>query len=65
MSLQELEKAIAGLPPEELAQFAIWFDEYRADKWDERIEADIKAGRLDQLARQADADFEAGNCNPL
>lgn len=65
MSLDELEAAVAQLPAEELAAFAEWFDEYLADAWDRRIEADIQAGRLDEAGRRADADFEAGRCRPL
>lgn len=65
MSLQELEAAITRLPAEELTAFAQWFEEYLADAWDRRIEADIKAGRLDEAGRKADADFEAGRCKPL
>lgn len=65
MSLQELETAIAQLPAEELTAFAQWFEEYLADVWDRRIEADIKAGRLDEAGRRADAEFEAGRCKPL
>lgn len=65
MSLQELEAAITQLPEEELTAFARWFEEYLADAWDRRIEADIKAGRLDEAGRKADADFEAGRCKPL
>ena len=65
MSLQELETAIAQLPEEQLTAFARWFEEYLADVWDRRIEADIKAGRLDEAGRRADADFEAGRCKPL
>jgi hypothetical protein len=33
--------------------------------WDHQIEADIRAGRLDEAGRRADADFEAGRCKPL
>jgi len=65
MSLPELEEAVAGLPEDELAAFARWFDEFQADAWDRRIEADIHAGRLDEAGRKADADFEAGRCTPL
>lgn len=65
MSLQELESAITRLPPAELATFAQWFEEYLADAWDRRIEADINAGRLDEAGRKANADFEAGRCTPL
>jgi hypothetical protein len=65
MSLQELEAAVASLPAEELTAFARWFEEYMADEWDRRIEADAAAGRLDEAGRKADADFEAGRCTPL
>jgi hypothetical protein len=65
MGLNELESSVAQLPPEELAAFAQWFEEYWADVWDRRIEADIQAGRLEKAGKQADADFEAGRCTPL
>ena len=65
MSLHELETAVTHLPVPELTAFAQWFEEYLADAWDRRIEEDIRAGRLDKAGRQADADFEAGRCNPL
>jgi hypothetical protein len=65
MSLQELESAVTRLPATELATFAQWFEEFLADAWDRRIEADIQAGRLDEAGRRADADFEAGRCTPL
>jgi hypothetical protein len=65
MSLQELEAEISRLPESEFAVFARWFDEYRADAWDRRIEEDIQAGRLDEAGRRADAEFQAGKCTPL
>jgi len=65
MSLQELEAAVSQLPAAELNLFAQWFEEYLAGIWDRRIESDIKAGRLDDAGRRADADFDAGRCKPL
>jgi hypothetical protein len=65
MSLRELESAVSQLPADELTAFARWFEEYLADAWDRRIEEDIKAGRLDEAGRRADADFDAGRCRPL
>lgn len=65
MSVQELSDAVTRLPDDELDAFARWFEEYRADLWDRRIEADIAAGRLDEAGKRADADFEAGRCTPL
>jgi len=65
MSLQELEKAVAGLTAPELNAFSQWFEEFLADAWDKQIEADSKAGRLDAAAKQADDDFDAGRCTTL
>ena len=65
MSIQELENAIRELSLEEFARLANWIDEYRAEQWDRRIEADIRAGRLDAAGLRADEDFDAGRCTPL
>jgi len=65
MSLDELESAVSRLGEVELTAFARWFEEYLADAWDRRLEADVKAGRLEDAGRRADADFEAGRCKPL
>ena len=61
----QLEKAVSELPPNELAKFTTWFEEFLADQWDRQIEADAAAGKLDHLAREADEDFEAGRCTEL
>lgn len=65
MSLKQLETAVTGLTPADLAAFARWFEEYLEDEWDRQIEADVAAGKLDKAGRQAEADFEAGCCSPL
>ena len=65
MSVKELQSAVSSLPPEELDRFSRWFEEFLADQWDRRIEADILAGRLDAAGRRADEEFEAGRCTPL
>ena len=65
MSVQEIETAIAKLSPDQLAALGEWFDEYRADEWDRQIEADAKAGRLDALISEAQADIAAGRIRPL
>jgi hypothetical protein len=58
--VEQLEKRIQGLSPEELAQFRAWFFDFDAHAWDQQIEADSKAGRLDSLVSEARADYEAG-----
>ena len=65
MNLQELEASVEQLPPRELEAFSKWFDEFLAEAWDRRIEADIAAGRLDAAGQLADEDFVAGRCTPL
>ena len=53
------------LSPDQLAALGEWFDAYRADEWDRQIEADAKAGRLDALISEAQADIAAGRIRPL
>ncbi len=65
MSLAELENAVATLPPEKLSEFSTWFEEFLADQWDKKFDADVVAGKLDHLAAKADADFESGRCTAL
>ncbi len=65
MSVEELQTAVSDLPADEFAKFSQWFEEYLADRWDRKIEADILAGRLDAAGRRADEDFEAGRCTPM
>ena len=64
MSAIELEKAVEQLPPEQLAKFTSWFEEFIADQWDRRLESDISAGKLDAIARTAELAFESGQCRP-
>ncbi len=65
MSVKEIETAIAKLSADDLAQLAIWFEEFHAKAWDAQWEADVKARRLDEPARQARKDLAAGKCTPL
>ena len=63
--LEDIEKAVAELPADQLAKFRVWFEEFEAIHFDQRIEQDAKRGRLDQLAEQALADFRAGRAREL
>ncbi|MER8696526.1 hypothetical protein NKI77_26425 [Mesorhizobium opportunistum] len=63
--LEQIEKSVAELSPEELKAFAAWFEALQADMWDRQMEADAKAGRLDRLAEQALSDHRAGRTRPL
>ena len=65
LNLMEIEAAVTRLPAGELLQFTQWFEEYIADQWDRRIEADSLAGRFAAASQRAEAEFEAGRCKPL
>ncbi|WP_292418844.1 hypothetical protein [Mesorhizobium sp.] len=58
--LEQIEKSVAELSPEELKAFAAWFETLQADLWNKQIEADAKAGRLDKLVAEARAEIAAG-----
>ncbi len=53
MSIEDLEKAVAGLPPDQYAEFRTWFEAFEADRFDRKIERDAQAGKLDRLADAA------------
>jgi len=60
MSIEDLENAVSKLPPDQLAKFRDWFEAFDAARFDQKIERDAKAGKLDALAEQALADFRQG-----
>jgi len=64
-TLEDIEKALTELPADQLAEFRAWFEAFEAARFDERIDRDAKAGRLDRLAEQALADFRAGRAREL
>jgi hypothetical protein len=63
--LEKIEQEIAALDPKDVRKLADWLDAYKAELWDRQIEADAKAGKLDQLAEQALADHRAGRTRHL
>jgi hypothetical protein len=65
MSVEELEKAVAKLPPEQFASFREWFESFVANEWDRQIERDAKIGKLDKLFDEALDDYRKGNFRKL
>lgn len=59
-TVEEIEKAIAHLPPQDVQALAAWFDEYREQLWDARIQADARSGKLDFLIAEARRERAAG-----
>jgi hypothetical protein len=65
MTIEDLEKAVAKLPPDELARFRAWFEEFDAARFDQKIERDAKSGALERLAEQALDDVRKGRVREL
>ncbi len=64
-TVKQIEAEILKLSPEELSQLAGWVLDLDEQRWDEQIEQDIVAGKLDFLAQEALAEFQIGNCRTL
>jgi len=65
MTIEDIEKAVATLPPDQFAQFRAWFEQFDAGRFDQKIERDAKAGKLDRLADEAVDDFRRGRAREL
>jgi len=42
-TLEEIEKAVTKLTPEQIAKFRAWFEEFQERAFDEQIERDVEA----------------------
>jgi len=63
--VEKLEREVRSLSAEDLAAFREWFAAFDAVAWDQQLERDVKAGRLDALADAALADHRAGRSQKL
>lgn len=63
--LEQIEKSVSELNPDDLQAFAAWFDELQATRWDVQFAQDAKSGALDALAETAIAEFQAGRSRSL
>ncbi len=65
MTIEDIEKAVSKLPPDQLARFRAWFEEFEAARFDRKIERDATSGKLDRLADEAVADYRKGRAREL
>jgi len=64
--IEEIERAIGTLTPDELEELRLWLDEYAGPRpLDRRIEADLAAGRLDKAVRGALDEEKDGRVRPV
>jgi hypothetical protein len=65
MSIEDIEKAVAKLPPDQFARFRDWFEAFDAARFDQKIERDAKAGKLVRLAEEVVGDYRKGRAREL
>ena len=58
--LEQIEKSILELSPDELKAFTEWFEEMMEKSFDDAIERDAGSGKLDALMDQAILEHRSG-----
>jgi hypothetical protein len=64
-TVEEITAAIEQLPADEVSRLRAWLADYSERLWDEQIERDERAGRLDALIDRALEEHRAGRTRPL
>ncbi len=64
-AIEVIANDVEKLSPKELAKFRNWFLSFDSDVWDGQIEADAAAGKLDVLAEDAIAEYNAGKAREI
>jgi hypothetical protein len=58
--VEEIEAAIDGLPPEEYRRIVQWFRVREQKRWDDQLDSDSSAGKLDFLFDEAESESAKG-----
>ena len=64
-TVEKITAAIEKLPADQVARVRAWLADYAERLWDEQIERDERAGRLDSLIDRAIEEHRAGRTRPL
>jgi hypothetical protein len=64
-TVQEIQRAIDALTPQEVEELYVWLDQHHPQPIDAQLKADLGAGRIDDRINRALADHKAGNTQPL
>ena len=64
-NVEQIESAILLLPQQEFRRLSDWIAELDQRRWDEQLERDVAAGRLEGLAAEAVADYQAGRTREI
>lgn len=63
--IEHIQAEIEALSEEDFARLRKWFAERDWQRWDEQLEADVAAGKLDVLLEEAKAAKAQGNLQDL
>jgi hypothetical protein len=63
--LEKIEQDIASLSPADVGRLVDWLANYRADLWDQQLEADAKSGALNRLIEHSRNELAEGKVKPL
>lgn len=64
-TVQEIERAIDALSPQQIEELYVWLDQRHPQPIDAQLKADLDAGRIDHRIHRALADHKTGNTQPL
>ena len=62
--VEEIEKAIDSLPPEEFSRIAEWFRLREHQRWDLQMDEDSASGKLDFLFEEMEQGLRLDFCAP-
>lgn len=65
MTVAEIEAAIIQLSTPDVAALIAWLANYHGRVWDQQIEDDLEAGRLDALLAEVEKEYQAGLARSL
>ena len=57
--VEEIEAAIDRLPPDDYTRVIAWLREHEQSRWDEQMDRDSSAGKLDFLFMEAESESAA------
>jgi hypothetical protein len=63
--VEEIKRAIEKLPKEDFLSLSDWVIRRHESEWDQRIEDDIRGGKLDKFAAEALREGDEGKTRPF
>ncbi len=64
-TLEEVERAIGALTPQEVQELYVWLEQHFPQPMDARLLSDLSTGRLDTAIQRALDDEKGGRLRPL